>query len=438
MELELERDFTFHQKDTIVVGCSGGPDSMALLHALLERRELYQLKIIVAHVDHNVRKESKEECKYVEDFCNKNNIIFESMLISEYGDDNFENEARNIRYHFFRTIMDKYQADYLMTAHHGDDLMETILMRMVRGSSLLGYGGFQDNSIMDGKKIIRPLLRYTKEELEQYDKKHHINYFVDSSNENLNYTRNRYRKEVLPFLKKEDSRVHLKFLKFSKKIKETNDFIQKILQSHLKKVLNNNILSIEEFKKIDCFLQKEILYSLMANFYQDDLVLICDKHIDLLMNLIYSRRVNAQIYLPNEVVAEKRYEFLELRKITDEVVSYEIELSSISMLPNGKKIEVVDEDEGNSNFICRLSSKEVKLPLVVRCRKVGDKMTLKGMDGHKKVKDIFIDKKISKRERDLWPVVVDSTGEILWLPGLKKTKFDKKKTENYDIILKYS
>ena len=116
---------------------------------------------------------------------------------------------------------------------------------------------------------------------------------------------------------------------------------------------------------------------------------------------------------------------------------YEIELIKFVNLPNGKNIEVVDENNDTSNFACRLDSDEVKLPLYIRSRQVGDRMQVKGMIGRKKINDIFIDSKILPEERDIWPIVVDSDENIVWLPGLKKSKFDKTKQEKYDIILKY-
>ena len=106
-------------------------------------------------------------------------------------------------------------------------------------------------------------------------------------------------------------------------------------------------------------------------------------------------------------------------------------------LPNHHYIEKVEFTSDNSNNICRLDSSEITLPLIVRTRKMGDKIRVKGLGGSKKVKDIFIDKKISLVNRDIWPIVVDSEGKIVWIPGLKKSIFDKKKSESYDIILKY-
>ena len=116
---------------------------------------------------------------------------------------------------------------------------------------------------------------------------------------------------------------------------------------------------------------------------------------------------------------------------------YEIELISYVNLPNGMNIEIVDECDWTNNYVCRLNSKEIKLPLYVRNRRVGDRMEVKGMLGRKKIKDIFIDNKISGIDREIWPIVVDSSEKIVWLPGLKKSKYDKSKDESYDIIMKY-
>lgn len=435
--VNIENDFSFNNEDIIVVGCSAGPDSMALIDSLVKIRDKYNLQLVVAHVNHNVRVESFEEAQYVKKYCEDNKLLFETMLIEKYGDDNFENEARNIRYNFFESLVQKYGANYLMTAHHGDDLIETIMMRIVRGSNLSGYGGFKKIVDMDYYKIVRPLIGYTKSELEEYDKENGVKYYIDASNSKDEYTRNRYRKYILPFLKEENSNVHLKFLKFSDSLEEASRFINKERDKALKRVMLADALVIDKFMEEDEYIQKEILYYLLSEFYQDDLILVGDKHIELLMNLIYSKKSNSFINLPNQVVAKKCYNMLELKRDTEEITSYEVEFSQCVMLPNNHSIVKVLDTSDNSNNICRLNSEEVVLPLIVRTRKVGDRMMVKGMDGSRKVKDIFIDKKIKLEDRDAWPVVTDSKNRIVWIPGIKKSKFDKKKTESYDIILEY-
>lgn len=435
--VNIENDFSFNNGDIIVVGCSAGPDSMALIDSLVKIRDKYNLQLVVAHVNHNVRVESFEEAQYVKKYCEDNKLLFETMLIEKYGDDNFENEARNIRYNFFESLVQKYGANYLMTAHHGDDLIETIMMRIVRGSNLSGYGGFKKIVDMDYYKIVRPLIGYTKSELEEYDKENGVKYYIDASNNKDEYTRNRYRKYILPFLKEENSNVHLKFLKFSDSLEEASRFINKERDKALKRVMLADALVIDKFMEEDEYIQKEILYYLLSEFYQDDLILVGDKHIELLMNLIYSKKSNSFINLPNQVVAKKCYNMLELKRDTEEITSYEVEFSQCVMLPNNHSVVKISDTSDNSNNVCRLNSEEVVLPLIVRTRKVGDRMMVKGMDGSRKVKDIFIDKKIKLEDRDAWPVVTDSKNRIVWIPGIKKSKFDKKKTESYDIILEY-
>lgn len=436
--INIEENFKFNISDTIVIGCSSGPDSMALVDMLLKIRDKYQLQLIIAHVNHNVRSESYDEAVYMKDYCKKNNLVFETMTIEEYGDDNFHNEARTIRYNFFETLINKYGANYLMTAHHGDDLIETILMRMVRGSNLSGYSGFKEVVQMENYKIVRPLIRYTKEELEQYDKDNNVKYFVDSSNDKDKYTRNRYRKYLMPFLKEEDLNVHHKFLKFSEELSDASRFIDKERDKALDRCLNGNVISLDKFVNEDKFIQKEILYYLLSEFYQDDLILVNDKHINLVLNLIYSNRANSFVNLPNEVVANKSYNMLELKRETLEITSYEIEFNNYVLLPDNHIIEKISDTDDNSNNVCRLNSQDIALPLIVRTRKIGDRMMIKGLDGSKKVKDIFIDKKIKMDKRDSWPIVVDSKGKIVWIPGIKKSIFDKKKIDSYDIVLKYS
>ncbi len=424
--------------DIIVAGISGGPDSMALLAVLKDIRKKLDIKIICAHVNHNIRvKESAKEKIFLENWCKNSDIIFESMIIEKYGDDNFHNEARNIRYHYFEEIIEKYGAKYLMTAHHGDDLIETILMRITRGSTLKGYSGFSEVVDMGNYKIVRPLITMTKKQIEDYDKKHKIPYATDKSNFKTKYTRNRYRKYVLPFLKSEDVNVHDKFLKFSKLLEDYDEFINLQVEKVFNNVYKDSILNIEKYNELEKLLQNKIIYKILEDVYQDDLMLINDKHVILIQDLINSNKKNSYIYLPNDVKIVRAYNEVRVNIGIDTLNEYEIELIDYAVLPNGKHIEMIEQTEENGNDICRLSAMDVKLPLHIRTRKHGDKIELKGTNGHKKVKDIFIDSKIPLEERELWPIVVDSEEKIVWIPGIKKSKFNKQKNEKCDIIVKY-
>ncbi len=433
----IKNDLQLAYGDAVVVGVSGGPDSMALLHILIEFKKFLNLEIICAHVNHNTREESAAEAVFVETFCKKYTIPFESLKIEEYGDDNFHNEARTVRYKHFKRLIKKYNAKYLFTAHHGDDLMETILMRIVRGSTLRGYSGFSKKIEIDGYTIVRPLITVSKEEIIEYNKAHNISYVTDGSNEKDDYTRNRFRKYIVADLKKEDESVHRKFYKFSQTLQEYNNYIDQVVGKKLSQIFPQNVLNIEAFLKEDKIIQNKILYHILEHIYQDDLMLITDQHVSLLYDIINSDKPNLYVYLPNKIKAIKAYDTLTLIQHEINQTEYYIELCDRINLANGKNIEYVSEANEDTNDICRLNKKDIKLPLYVRNRRDGDKMTIKGMLGSKKINDIFIDNKISVEERQKWPIVVDSADTIVWLPGLKKSKFNKSKDEKCDIILKY-
>lgn len=423
--------------NTVVIGVSGGPDSMALLYIMNQFKEKIGFKIICAHVNHNKRPESEKEQKCLEKYCKENNIIFEYIKINNWGDDNFHNEARTVRYNFFDEIINIYSARYLMTAHHGDDLIETILMRIVRGSTLKGYSGFSRIVDKGNYTLVRPLITVTKTEIEDFDIKNNIWYAIDSSNNEDHYTRNRYRHKVLPFLKKEDPNVHKKFLKYSKILLENNEFIENEASKYFNKVFHNGNLNIDKFVQLDKVIQNKIIYNILERIYGDDLFIICDAHVDLIFNLISSNKSNSIVHLPNNLVVIKSYNDLVFTYDEEQTDKYEIEVINIVNLPNGKIIEKTTDTNEISNNIIRLNSKEIALPLYVRNKRNGDKMTIKGMTGTKKISDIFIDDKIKTSERNAWPVVLDSEENIVWLPGLKKSKFDKKISQEYDIILRY-
>ena len=423
--------------DSIIVGVSGGPDSMALLHLMSSIKKKLDIEVICAHVNHNVRKESSDEKKFVEQFCQDHNIVFESMKIEDYGDDNFHNEARSKRYHYFGKIVKKYNAKYLLTAHHGDDLIETILMRIVRGSTLRGYSGFSKIVKIDDYTVLRPFINVTKDEIFEYNRINNITFVQDASNQKDVYTRNRFRKYIVPEIKKEDPNVHHKFYKFSTTLLEYNDYIDKQVEKEISRIFPQNVLKIEEYLKEEKVIQMKIIYYILEHIYQDDLMLITDSHADLLHQLIISKKPNAFVYLPNNLKAIKSYDTLTFVSEEISAEEYEIEVINYLNLPNGKNIEVVESCDDNSNNVCRLNSRDLKMPLRVRTRSDGDRIHVKGMLGSKKINDIFIDSKISTQERNIWPIVVDSNNTIVWLPGLKKSKFDKSKEEKYDIILRY-
>ena len=425
-------------KDIVIIGLSGGPDSMCLLNILLSLKK--DLKIICAHINHNIRKESIEELEFIKNYCKEKNIILETTTFEKKSSETDYNELelREKRYTYFKEIINKYKAQYLFTAHHGDDLIETILMRLTRGSNLKGYSGFQVETNKNNYKIIKPLIFMTKEEINSYNEENNIPFVIDKTNEEDNYTRNRYRHHILPFLKSENKNVHLKYLKFSKELQRYYEFVDKTVKQEIDKRYIKNILDIEDFERLDALIQTRVIEYILNQQYVDNLYLVSDRHINLILDIIKNPKPNIEINLPDNLKIIKSYKSLKISRAKTAVKEYRIPLREITQLPNGKTIKIIKETDKNSNDYIKLNSKEISFPLYIRSRKEGDKMIIKNMTSSKKIKDIFIDSKLSKEERDTFPIVVDSKDEIIWLPGLKKSKFDKAKNENYDIILWYN
>lgn len=422
--------------DIIVAAISGGPDSMCLLDVLMNVKKNRKLKIVVAHVNHNVRKESEDEKLEVEKYCHDNNLIFEYMKIEKYGTDNFHDYARTVRYNFFDELVNKYKAKYLMTAHHGDDLIETILMRIVRGSSISGYAGFLRENTFDNYTVIRPLITKTKLEISNYMDDNNLWYAIDKSNLKDVYTRNRYRKYILPKLKDENKNVHLKFLKFSERISEISNFLEKYTEKKYNELIVSEKIKIPELLKEDKVVIDNILSRYLYHFYKNRIHLISDVNIDSIYKCIINKKSNLSIDLPGNFKFIKSYKMgYIIRDDTKETYKYKIE--NTVYIDGYGAIKKLNTSKETDNNIIYLDSSEVKLPLYVRCRKSGDRMHVKNMSVKKRVKNIFIDCKVPTYMRDNYPIVVDSLDNILWIPGLKKSQFDRKNSTKYDIILKY-
>lgn len=424
--------------DTLVIGLSGGPDSMCLLDLLLKLNK--KLNIICAHINHNIRKESAKELEFVVKYCKEHNVKIEATTFEKKGvrEEYNEQELREKRYTYFETIIKKYNAKYLFTAHHGDDLVETILMRLTRGSNLKGYCGFSVETQKEKYTIVRPLIYTTKEAIEEYNKEYKVPFVTDKSNFSDKYTRNRYREHILPFLKKENKNVHTKYLKFSRELTKYFKYVNHLIKEELNKRYQKGILDITDFEELDELFQTKIIEEVLNDNYKKNLYLVNDKHINFILNIIMNPRPNIDFNLPDRLHITKSYNKLKFMRNKNKKDGYLIKIEDVTELPNGHKIEFLTKTEKTSNYFIRLNSEEIHLPLYVRTRENGDKMTIKNMQSAKKIKDIFIDLKLEKENRDTQPIVVDSVGNIIWLPGLKKSKFDKAKSENYDIILWYN
>ena len=433
MNIDKITNILYNIKDKyIVIGVSAGPDSMALLHLT---KKVTDKKIVCAHINHSVRNESDEEEEYLKEYCEKNKIIFEGIKITTWEENNFENEARKKRYTFYEKILKKYHSKTLLLAHHGDDLIETILMKIIRGSNLEGYAGIKLYSKQKDYTIIRPFLYITKEDILQYNKDNNVKYYIDKTNKEDNYTRNRYRKNFLPLLKEEDKNVHLKFLNYSNTLQEYYNYVEDITLQKINTTYKNNTIDIELFKKEHPFMKKSIIFYVLSNIYNNENDIIKNKHIENIIELANSTKPNATINLPKNYIANKIYKKIIIsKKINNVQNNYKIILEDNNKIGN-IIIKKVANCETNGNDVCRLNSNNIILPLYLRNKKNGDYINVLGLNGKKKIKDVFIEKKVPLKERNDYPLLVDSNDNILWVPNLKKSKYNVKNNEFYDIIL---
>ena len=193
--------------DKIVVGVSGGPDSISLLNALknIQKEGILNFEIIVAHINHQIREEANSDEEYVKNYCLKNQIKFFSKRIDviNYANNNkigLEEAGRILRYNFFDEIMEEEKAQKVAIAHNKNDKAETIIMNILRGSGLSGLKGIEP---IRNNKIIRPLIECERTEIEEYAKKNKLNPRIDKTNFENDCTRNKIRNIVLPYIKKE-------------------------------------------------------------------------------------------------------------------------------------------------------------------------------------------------------------------------------------------
>ena len=415
--------------DYIVVGCSSGPDSMCLLHLLYNNN----YKVICAHVNHNIREESKDEYDFLKSYCNTYGIPFEGIELEK--ETNNEHYYRYKRYEFYKTVAQKYNTQYIATAHHGDDLIETVLMRISRGSNLKGYIGF--NAVYNEKEFVflKPLIYYTKDEIVTYDLENQVPFFNDKTNEEDNYTRNRYRHHVLPFLKNEQKDIHKKFLQYSEELAKANEFIKKNVELVMSHNYKDGIIDLTLFLPLDNYIKSKELEEILSKLYGNDIDKINNRHIESIINLL-NKGSNFSFDLPCGIVVKREYDklFFDQNK---EKINYKIEFGDYIELENGYIIERIEETSDKSNNIIRLKNSDITLPLYIRTRIDGDKIEVKNLNGTKKVKEIFIEEKVSPRMRDIYPILVDANDTILWIPGLKKSNLDSDINEKCDIILRY-
>ena len=230
------------ESKTLLVAASGGPDSMALLDMLKNLQAKKNFQLMAAHFNHQLREDSQEESEIQKKYCDEKNV---PLFIAKWPKEEqpqvgIEAAARHARYAFLTQIAKENKADYLLTAHHGDDLLENILLKFIRSGNPEEMNSLQRVGEMHGVKLLRPLLGYSKDELLQYNQAHRIDFITDSTNQADETMRNRLRHHVVPLLKKENPALIKNALFFSQKMDELIDYVDEknIAVGQLERFLN--------------------------------------------------------------------------------------------------------------------------------------------------------------------------------------------------------
>ncbi|MDQ0220885.1 tRNA lysidine(34) synthetase TilS [Peribacillus cavernae] len=427
------------EKSKLLAGVSGGPDSLVLLHFLHEIKEELGFELVAAHVDHMFRgDESYRDYLFVEKVCREWRIPFEGKRINvpQYMDitgESMQSAARKLRYAFFEEVMDTYELSVLALGHHGDDQVETMLMRITRGATGMARAGIPAKRPLHDCTVIRPFLPASKDEISEYAKQNALIPRIDPSNEKDVYLRNRFRLSVLPFLKRENPKVQEHYQRFSEELFEDEAYLLELAGERLETVWierKNGYASIqiEPLLAMPKPLQRRAIQLILNYLYIERPSSLSALHIDQLSALFMSPQPSAELHLPDGLIAEKSYNTGIFRFFQKKSPNFflQVQIPGDTILPNGYKIkahyikEKIPESEGNDSFIFRAAKAD--LPLMVRTRKDGDRMSVKGLGGSKKLKDIFINEKIPLSERNVWPVVTNQKEEVIWLPGLKKSE----------------
>lgn len=453
----IKRHQLIHENATVLAGVSGGPDSMALLHFLAGMRKDWKLRLIAVSVDHQIRGEaSAEDMLFVKEVCRSWNIEFAGTSVSapaykEKEKVSIEVAAREVRYEFFRQQMIRFNADYLALGHHGDDQAETLLMKLSRTASSLAFHGIPHKREFSGGQIIRPFLCLSKLSIEEYCSNHDIPYRIDPTNMETEYTRNLYRNNVLPHLKEKNSNIHKTAQLLAETLAEDDRFLWQEAQKMADELVDFEAekkrasFSADLFKNRDHALQRRAIHLILKYLYDDLPEDLSYVHEQQLFALLERKDGSIRIDFPSALKVENAY-----GKITfyfsghqDEhdtsAYSYRLEIPGQQRLPDGSIItaEIAERHTEKDVYSYSFYADQVVLPLHIRTREPGDRMRWKGLNGSRKLKDIFIDLKIPAAERDSWPVVTDGRGEILWLIGLKKGQADKQSGSGPIIQLHY-
>ena len=432
----------WNKEDKIAIALSGGVDSIVLFHLLVtEYKDSYK-QLVVFHINHGLREESYEEAEFVEKFVKDFDVKFykEELNMSGLERDSHTSEemlARELRYQAFNKMSKLEGVTKLLTAHHKNDQVENILMRLLTGRSIDHSLAICEEIEMAGLTIYRPLLNSLKAELEEYAKEKNLHYYVDATNFDTDYTRNNIRHNIVPLLNDINSGSFDNLINFANYYQNINNNLKKAILSNK----DNYIFSRDEDKISlvkDKFLElnEEEMYFLLKDLITDELGVfdIKQKAIFDVVSSLKKNSGNKSYDLKNNLKIISQYETLYIHKIEKKCYNDKIEIiidkiceNSVYEFYQNKFIISTDAKDSEIGF------NKSELPLLVTIKKEGDRV--RRGEINKKLSRIFIDEKVPKELRDTLPVIRNNKGEVLGVLGIG-TKVNKNKIYDYYIKMK--
>ncbi len=418
----------------VVTGVSGGADSTALLLFLCSLRESYNLEIYAVHVHHGIRgEEADRDMHFVEDLCKKMNVEctvkhHDVIGISKERGISEEEAGRMVRYKDFREELEKRSADFIAVAHNMNDQAETVIMRLCRGSGLTGMAGIRP---VRGN-IIRPLIDCFRSEIEEYLAFNNQEYINDSTNFKEDYTRNRIRLNVIPYLSSQINRCAMENIaKSAVLLREEDDYLnslalEKLNEITVKKEKSTISLNAVNLCKIDKVLQRRIIRLGLLTI-KKDIKDISLNHVDSVLKIAGK---GGHSDLPSGFSADMSCGILKLHlgKVQSHDFSYKLEFDKpvfvaecglyFLMTKNAQKLDEKINNVYTKVFDCD----KISINPEIRNRRNGDKIIINKNGSTKKLKDIFIDKKIPKDERDGIAVIV-SGNDIISIWGVRDSAY---------------
>lgn len=413
----------------LLIGLSGGVDSVVLLHLLKQLSSQRGFTLTAAHLDHSIRPESGEDARFVNELCQEWGVSLttERCDVPGLAKDkklSLEMAAREARREFLLRTAEKKGADFIVLAHHRDDQAETFLIRLLRGSGLSGLAGMPPRR----EKWLRPLLGVSRQQVLQYAQEQSLRWVEDLSNQDLRYLRNRVRHQLLPQLREYNPRLEERLDLLCRQQQVEEDFWSKLIEQALPGLVLSRDdglrLSRPGLLQLHPALRMRILRETIGSL-RGDLQGVAETHLAAVEQLLNGEQSQASLDLPGIWVA-RRYEQLWLRLSAPSSEAYCLELQSpgIVLLPDGRQLKAQFDGVvlGETENIVEFASNQLSFPLQIRTFMQGDRFSPSGSGGSKKLKDFFIDIKLETEQRQQVPLVV-SGGQILWVAGIRRSAF---------------